>query len=213
MRYHHIRHHRDSGLPTDPYFINGMQGRPWMYGLVWLRHFLLIPFWMFRSFYGTVANWFPGLLNSYGRLGLMDKSGQDLREHPEVKQCAREEKYQAVFFSILILLTWIWPLEFFLSYWIPVVIAGLFAGIRLLSEHRYIRVSDRSISSMVATTNDHSLGRFYQVFLAPHNIGYHLIHHIHPQVGIRHLPALRNWYKLQYPEDYPPPPGGSLAKI
>ena len=58
MRYHHIRHHRDSGMMSDPYFIAGLRGRPWMYALVWLRHIMLAPFWIFRSFYGILA-WNP----------------------------------------------------------------------------------------------------------------------------------------------------------
>ena len=211
MRYHHIRHHRDTGMNTDPYFISGLRGRPWMYALVWLRHLLLAPFWIFRSFYGSVANIVPRMRNSYGKLFLMDPT-ESPGESREVKECAREEKYQALFFSAVFLLTWKWPEELILSYWIPLTMAGLFAGYRLLAEHKYIRREDRSMSSIVMTTNDHSLGPLAKLFLAPHNVGYHLIHHIHPQVGIMYLPALRRWYMEQYPE-YPEPLGGPLGKI
>ena len=66
----------------------------------------------------------------------------------------------------------------------------------------YVEVPDRSLSSLFASTRDHGLGLASRAFLAPRNIGYHIVHHIHPQVGSRHLPALTAWYQEALPEHY-----------
>ena len=86
---------------------------------------------------------------------------------------------------------------------VPVVVAGFFCGYRLLREHIYIEVPDRLLPSLFASTRDHSLGWASRAFLAPRNIGYHLVHHIHPQVGLVGLPALTAWYQEALPEHYP----------
>ena len=48
MRYHHLRHHRDSGMDTDPYFKGGTQSYAW-----WIlnvaRGIALPPFWTVRA--------------------------------------------------------------------------------------------------------------------------------------------------------------------
>ena len=213
MRYHHIRHHRDSGQEADPYFTSRLAGHSWMYGLVWLRHLVLVPFWVVRSFYGTVASFVPGMLPSYARVFLLDRSADDLRASREVQVCAKEERYQFLFFVLVFAATAIWPETLLYGYWLPVILAGMFAGYRLLAEHRYERIQDRTIASIVKTTNDHSVGPISRMFLAPHNVGLHLLHHIHPQVGMNHLPALRNWYQQTYREEYPRPLGGALAQL
>jgi len=54
-------------------------------------------------------------------------------------------------------------------------------------------------------TNDNYLGWLGALALAPRNIGYHIVHHIHPQVALTALPRLREWYLSVHPELYPPP--------
>ena len=44
MRYHHLRHHRDSGMHTDPYYKAGRQNALWQ-TLNILRGLALPPFW------------------------------------------------------------------------------------------------------------------------------------------------------------------------
>ena len=72
MRYHHLRHHRENGLPGDPYFkpyfnkwIGNSRVRFW---LMSLRYFLLLPLWVVRGLYGTIASYLPSWRTSYGRL-------------------------------------------------------------------------------------------------------------------------------------------------
>jgi fatty acid desaturase len=82
-------------------------------------------------------------------------------------------------------------------------VAGLLGGYRVLIEHNYTATMDRSISTIINTTRDHHLGHWGRLFLAPRNIGYHIVHHIHPQVALENLPALRQWYIDNHSAIYP----------
>src|SRR5262245_41863048 len=57
MRYHHLRHHRDSGMETDPYFKDGDQTLLWWTVNVG-RGALLVPFWTVRAVFGSAASAF-----------------------------------------------------------------------------------------------------------------------------------------------------------
>ena len=73
----------------------------------------------------------------------------------------------------------------------------------MIIEHTYERVADRRIETILATTNDNHLGLVGALGLAPRNIGYHIVHHIHPQVRLEALPRLRDWYLEARPNLYP----------
>lgn len=208
MRYHHIRHHRDSGMPSDPYFKRGMETpsrwRPLIWLVQWLRGLLLIPFWTVRAPFGLLALAVPALRNAYGRAFLQDRSGQDLRRSAEVIACARAEAGQLVFQLGVVGLGMLWPEAVLLGYVVPAFGTGLLASYRVLAEHDYQRADDRRVETILATTHDHNLGLGDRILFGPRNIGYHVVHHIHPQVSWRALPALRAWYRAQHPEVYPP---------
>ncbi|MEP6692953.1 MAG: fatty acid desaturase, partial [Gemmatimonadaceae bacterium] len=194
MRYHHIRHHRDSGMHTDPYFKSGDRGAWWWIRNTLLRGVVLVPFWSIRPLAGVVALVVPTLRNFYGRVFLQDKSGDDLRHSRELIDCARAELGQLAFLALVIAATVRWPLALTAGYLIPVVVAAVLAARRVLIEHNYERVSDRRVDTIIATTNDNHLGLLGAVMLAPRNIGYHIVHHIHPQARLESLPRLRAWY-------------------
>jgi fatty acid desaturase len=203
MRYHHIRHHRDSGMPSDPYFKAGLEGRPWLWALQWLRGALLLPFWSVRPTFGLLSLAVPGLRHAYGRAFLQDKSGQNVAGSREVLRCAREELGQLVFQGV-VLAAWLrYPDLVLRCYLIPAWLTGLLASYRLLMEHRYTPVTDRRAETILATTRDHDLGLWKRLFVAPRNIGYHIAHHLHPQVSLEHLPALTAWYREHHPDLYP----------
>ena len=201
MRYHHLRHHRDSGMPTDPYFKSGVEERPLLRFLQTIRGVALVPFWTVRPWFGLLALGVPRLRTSYARIFLQDRSGADLTHSAEVLGCARAELGQVVFQLPFALWLAIDPWSFLWCYGIPVTGAGLLAAWRLLAEHHYTPTSDRTLETILATTRDHNLG-WTGWLLAPRNIGYHIVHHIHPQVGLRHLPRLRSWYLTHDPR-YP----------
>jgi fatty acid desaturase len=194
MRYHHLRHHRDLGFPSDPYL------KPWVgrsvarHWLLSLRYFLLAPLWAVRALYGALAFYIPALRNSYGRWFLQDRSGDDLTGHPEVIACAREEHCQLLFYAVLGAVAMLWPHRVLAYFVVPLVIAGYLAGQRLLFEHIQEPSSDRSAAAIERSTRDHHLGWIGRLLLTPHNVGYHRIHHLHPQAALETLPAIRNWY-------------------
>ena len=194
MRYHHLRHHKDSGMHTDPYFKKGIEGNKVLKYLFIFRAVILIPFWTVRGIYGTMAFYIPHLRNSYSKIFLQDKSGNNFTHNAEVIQCAGEDRWQLLYHLILYSMI-IWaPAAFVFFYAIPVLICGIFSGYRLINEHKYVETSDRKLETIIATTKDNHLSGVLKYFLAPKNIGYHSVHHLHPQVAWYKLPQLRKWY-------------------
>ena len=210
MRYHHLRHHKDSGMASDPYFKRGVDDRKMVWMVQWLRGILLMPFWTVRAPFGLVASFVPGLRPAYARVFLQDRSGatrEALRDSPEVIACAKAELGQVLFQAPLIAAFVLWPETMAWHFALPATLTGLLASYRVLCEHRYEPVMDRSIPTLLRTTCDHHLRWWERVFFAPRNIGFHIVHHIHPQVSLTHLPALRRWYLERCGADYPPPRG------
>jgi fatty acid desaturase len=199
MRYHHLRHHRDVGLPSDPYL------KPWVgrseirYWIISFRYFLLTPLWIVRALYGTMAFYVPALRQSYGRLFLQDRSGCDLTNQSEVVSCAREEHGQLLFFICVGVFAAIWPRWMLAYYVVPLVLTGYLAGFRLLHEHVQEPAQDRSVESIQRSTRNRHLGKLSSIVLAPHNVGYHLEHHLHPQAALENLPRLSEWRRRNKP--------------
>ena len=202
MRYHHLRHHRDSGMASDPYFKSGVDEHRGRWLVQWLRGLLLMPFWTVRAPFGVVASFAPGLRPTYARVFLQDRSGASdatLEASPEVARCAREELGQLIFQALVIAAAVRWPAVIGWYYALPATITGLLASYRVLCEHRYVATADRALTTVVATTRDHHLSAWERIFFAPRNIGFHVVHHLHPQVAQQHLPALRAWYRERLP--------------
>ncbi len=204
MRYHHLRHHRDSGMPTDPYFKASVRNSRPMFLLMWLRSLLLVPWWTLRAPFGLLALAAPPLRNFYGRAFLQDRSGDDLTHHPELLACARAELGQFAFQAAVLAAALAWPGPVTFGYLVPAVVTGLLAGYRILLEHDYTPAADRKMTTILATTQDHHLAPWGRLFFAPHHVGHHVVHHLHPQVAFWHLPRLRAWYRQHHPSLYPP---------
>jgi fatty acid desaturase len=202
MRYHHLRHHRDSGMATDPYFKTGGDNALG-YAVNVLRGIALPPFWTVRALVGAAASVVPALRNPYAHVFLQDRTGEDLRDSAEVIECARAEWGQLAFQAGVVVATIAYPAAVLWGYVVPLTLAGILAARRVMIEHRYERVEDRRIETIFATTNDNHLGVLGALGLAPRNIGFHVVHHIHPQVRLEALPRLRQWYLRAHPERYP----------
>ena len=205
MRYHHLRHHKDSCMATDPY----LKPIPSNYSLAFLinviKSSLLIPFWLIRCFYGVIAFCIPFLRQSYAFIFLQDKSGKNVTNSKEVIQCAKEDIFQFLFFIGLFtgVLYFFSFKILFLFYIVPALITGCFSGYRVFKEHSYSQpVNNRKMATIIQTTKDHNLTGITRFFLAPRNIGYHIVHHLHPQVAWYALPELRKWYLRNHPDLY-----------
>src|SRR6266404_1778690 len=130
------------------------------------------PWWTVRGLYGTVASFIPALRESYAYLFLQDRSGKSVSETREVITCAREDRWQLLFHVCFAIAAWPWMGWLLYAYVIPVVIAGLLAGNRLVREHTLEPCADRNVDTVWRTTNDHDMGLLGQLLLAPRNIGY-----------------------------------------
>jgi fatty acid desaturase len=108
--------------------------------------------------------------------------------------CAWEEHWQVLFYFCLGGLTVIWPRWLQAFYFAPLVLAGYLAGHRLLYEHVQEPSRERSLEETARSTRDHHLGWAGRMLIAPHHVGYHRIHHLHPQAALENLPELSDWY-------------------
>ncbi len=200
MAYHHIRHHQNTLFENDPYFkINKKCTGIRRVILTLKKGPLFIPFWITRSFVGIFATFIPGIRTFYARTFLQDVSGRDLSQSAEVVRCAREDIPIALFHAAVFLLAVTTFPFLFYCYYAALPVAGTFCIYRLLIEHEYDIQSERSTYALIESTFDHHTHPLERLFIGPRNIGFHCIHHIHPGVGLHHLPALRDWYLAHCP--------------
>ncbi len=200
-RYHHLRHHRDAGLPADPYRRRPHQG--WRLGLTWVLMLGILPFWMLRGVVGTVAWALPSLRGPYARVFLQGRTGAV--DADEVRACAASEPGQVLFHLGVLLLALRWPGAVLWGYLLPLLVAAGLNARRLLAEHTPAQARGRTLADVLAVTSDHGLGWPGRLLLAPRNVGCHVVHHLHPQVSLEHLPRLREWYLARFPHHYPRP--------
>jgi fatty acid desaturase len=202
-RYHHLRHHHDAGLPTDPYRRRPLRGwRLWRAGLLLVG---VVPFWMLRGPVGLLAWAVPALRVPYARLFLQARAAPGLAASDEVRACSRSEWGQVLFHGGVLVLAWRWPHAVAWGYGLPLLVASGFNAHRLLAEHTGAQAQGRTLADVLAVTADHGLGWWGRWWLAPRNVGCHVVHHLHPQVSLEHLPRLRAWYLEHLPTHYPPP--------
>lgn len=192
MRYHHLRHHRHSGGPQDPYFKPGISHNRTQRNLRRVLGLLLVPAWILRGFYGTLALVVPALRGSYTRIFLQDRSGKDVSGSTEVLRCLRSEPPQALLFALLIAASFEYP-GIMWYYFVPLVLAGAFNVNRVIVEHVHVPCTDRRAESVLATTVTHEHGVWGRLFLFPRNIGFHQAHHLYPTAALECLPGLHGW--------------------
>jgi fatty acid desaturase len=199
MRAHHLRHHRDSSLPTDPYFWH-LGGQPRRFVALWLFMLLLPAFWTSRAVVGALALVWPRLRTAYGRIYLGNFRGESLEADAETRTCMLAELRQLAVQALLVAATVAWPEELLYAYYVPLAVTAAVNGLRFLREHTYLPAGDRRPESIVATTVHTDSTWLHRLLLAPRHIGFHVVHHLHPQVALEHLPRLHTWYRDTWPE-------------
>jgi len=205
MRYHHLRHHKESGMETDPYFHhfkNYNKNNILLKIFNIMIGFILIPSWILRSIFGVVCLLHPKLQILYAKKFLEHKGEIRIQDLNEIRQCCQEDIKQIIYLSVLFFMCI--KLAgfnlFFQLYIIPILFTGVISYYRTLKEHNYKRVYDRKLITLINITNNHNTDNFLKFLLAPRNIGYHIEHHLHPQVGYKYLKKIRNHY-LKYNKD------------
>ena len=204
MRFHHLRHHRDSCLPADPYFKRGIHGARagLLRGtLAHLQGLIITTFWTMRALLGATLSFLgpasqplqKRMLDVYRRVLLQDKGEATPASTAEALACARADRGQVAFFIASVALTIYWP-PLLIGYWLPLLIAGLLNAHRVIAEHRHVLRSDRSVASMLDTTVSHR-GLAWRIVFYPRNIGYHEVHHLYPTVPAALLPAVDGWWR------------------
>jgi len=194
MRYHHLRHHRYSGMAADPYLRIGISTS-------WRRRtarriigLLLVPFWIVRCFFGTVALVVPRWRNIYGRVFLQDRSQKDLTHSRELAACLRAEPLQALFFVLVGTAAAAEPAPALMFYLVPLILAGAVNVNRVIVEHIHVRCPDNHPDTIAATTVTHAGRLWARLLFFPRNIGFHLVHHLYPHAALESLPDLHAWY-------------------
>jgi fatty acid desaturase len=190
MRYHHLRHHRDSGMRTDPY------RHPWLVHGALVRVALtlrgaLLPFWWtLRAFVAPLALLVPRARTLYARAFLQDRSGQSLRSNAEVIACARADLFQAGAHTVTGAAIVAFDLPFVSCYLLPWMLGGILNARRVIIEHSFAENRDRSRATTLATTRTHDAGRLANWLLYPHHIGFHQAHHLFPTIAFVYLPRV-----------------------
>ena len=208
MRYNHLRHHKDSCMDKDPYFhhFDNYDQKNVVFKILYVCiGIILIPSWIIRGFFGILCLFSEKLRIVYARIFMEHKLEINRSDLREIFQCCKEDIFQSIYFTVIISIIIITPsfIDYFIYlYVIPICILGVLAYYRLMKEHIYVKVYDRESNTILKTTRDHNITSWLRFILAPRNIGYHTIHHLHPQVGYRYLPRLRDYYKENFPEKY-----------
>lgn len=206
MAYHHIPHHRNTLRDNDPYYkINKKCTGLRRFFLSITKGMFFVPFWLTRTIVAPFALMFAKVRTPYARIFMQDVSKTDLSQSREVILCAKEDIPILLFHLLLLYLT-ITKFEFLIyCYYLVIPVAGIFCIYRLLIEHEYDIVENKSTYSMIECTFDHHTNLIERCFIGPHHIGHHCMHHIHPKAGLHVLPKLKKWYlenSKQYQRKY-----------
>lgn len=201
MRFHHLRHHRHFGTSKDPYLKSGPRWSAWT--VTSLKGSTLVLAWSLRPLVGLsvlVARRLGAnetsemLLRIYGR-GFLQAKELDHSTRAELEECLRAEKGQALFFAVVLGLSYWQSAWMIAAYWLPLWFAGFLNVWRVYLEHDHefrLEVGDARWQ-VWHSTESVSLWKAVRPLawiLAPRNIGYHQAHHLSPTTRLQDLPQL-----------------------
>jgi fatty acid desaturase len=190
MRYHHLRHHRDSGTATDPYRNSWIDRGPLFRLILVLRGALLPIWWTLRAVIAPMAAFSPGVRRFYARAFLQDRSSADLANSTEVRECMTADYRQLVAQSLVLATAVLSGFPLVEFYLIPWTVAGILNARRVLYEHAFESTADSSRQSVYGATFDRDAGPLLNLLLYPRNLSFHRAHHLYPTASFVHLPEL-----------------------
>ncbi len=173
-RQNHFRHHNHLNTEDDPDWAAKLGKRAFTFPKT-KRAFIMTILSYLLLYQGVMdAVWFLKRFSSDAKKYNKNPKGSIIRP---------------IFYIVLLTaltVTGFWP--YFLAFWVVPFLSTfyMFQYIRSVAEH----FGDLSYDHLLTSTRSiepHWLERF---FLAPHNVGYHLEHHLYPGVPFYNLPKL-----------------------
>ena len=173
-RQNHLRHHQNLNTEDDPDWAAKLTNRAYTFPKT-KRVFLL----------GVMSYLFlyQGFLDAlwlFKRLNMAEKKPEQKKES-KLGQLI----FFAVLFTVLTLLGW-W--KYYLIFWVVPYLSSffMFQYIRSVAEH----FGDLAYDHLLTSTRTVKTNFLEEFFIAPHNVGYHLEHHLYPGVPFYNLAKL-----------------------
>ena len=176
-RTNHLRHHKHLNTEHDPDWVSKLPKKEFQFPKT-KKEFILGVLSYFLLIQGVKdAIWFVTRFNVLGN-------------KPEKTPTKKSSPLpQLVFYGGLILtLTYFSWWKWFLLFWIVPYFSTflMFQYIRSVAEH----FGDLEYDHLLRSTRTVQTNLLEQFFIAPHNVGYHIEHHLYPGVPYYHLPKL-----------------------
>ena len=173
-RTNHLRHHQHLNTEEDPDWVAKLGNRAFTFPKS-RGEFLLTVASYLALYQGVMdAIWFLKRFNTKDKQTVM----------------STENKILKILFYILFFgaLTYLGVWKYFLLFWIVPYFSTffMFQYIRSVAEH----FGELAYENNLSASRTVKATLIEQFFLAPHNVGYHLEHHLYPGVPFYHLPKL-----------------------
>ena len=173
-RQNHMRHHRHLNTEHDPDWVSKLGKREFRFPKT-KREFLQTVFSYFILYQGLRdAMWF------LKRFGSPEASSNGKPEN----QKARLVFYALLFTALTVGGFW----KYYVLFWIVPYLSTffMFQYIRSVAEH----FGELAYDHLLTSTRSVKATLLERFFIAPHNVGYHLEHHLYPGVPFYNLPQL-----------------------
>ena len=201
ISYHHLRHHKFTGLKNDPYIkLVKLPKNLKTIFIIFFHGTLFFPFIVLKSFMSLFAFKIKRVRVFYGKFFLLEKDLVDFKNSPEIVSCIKEDMPVGVLQVLIAVISYLYFPEIIYFYYLPITVTGILSTYRLISEHHY-DFKEVDQDQMMSNTFDHHVSLFDQLFIAPLDVGFHYIHHLHPSAPFYNLRKIQSWY-LKNSEEY-----------
>lgn len=180
-RPNHLRHHQHLNTENDPDWIAKLTKREFEFPKTRME-FLMTVASYFLLYQGVSdAIWFLKRFNGKGQLDPARKENKPLK--------------LGFYLCLAILLTIFGGWKYFLIFWVIPYFSTffMFQYIRSVAEH----FGELAYENDLSSSRTVKASWVEQFFIAPHNVGYHLEHHLYPGVPFYNLSTLHNLLMAQ----------------